>query len=129
MGDIADMMLDGTLCATCGAAMDDVADDDFDAPGFPRYCSLACEPVQRSKVPPNPQPISAKLLRTLATAARKGQGSEYDGERWDSSPAQFAKLERRGLVESWQPHNPAHMPRAIATEAGRAALAKAAVKP
>jgi hypothetical protein len=44
MGDISDMMLDGTLCATCGAAMDDVADDDFDAPGFPRYCCKACEP-------------------------------------------------------------------------------------
>jgi hypothetical protein len=52
MGDIADMMLDGTLCATCGAAMDDVADDDFDAPGFPRYCCEACEPDESKAVQP-----------------------------------------------------------------------------
>lgn len=126
MGDIADMMLDGILCAGCGVALDDVCEDGFETPGYPRYCCKGCEPageLRKARKPDN-MPISAKLLRTLADAARKGRGTEYDGERWDSSPAQFAKLERRGYVECWQPHNPAHMPRAIITDAGREALAK-----
>lgn len=33
MGEVADMMLDGTLCAGCGGYMDG------DGEGFPRYCS------------------------------------------------------------------------------------------
>ena len=32
MGDIADAMLDGTLCNSCGCALDGTA------PGFPRWC-------------------------------------------------------------------------------------------
>ena len=35
MGEIADMMLDGTLCEGCG-------DYIGDAEGFPRYCSTEC---------------------------------------------------------------------------------------
>jgi hypothetical protein len=35
VGEIVDMMLDGTLCECCGAFID----DDDDASGFPRYCS------------------------------------------------------------------------------------------
>lgn len=37
MGEIADMMLDGTLCECCGSFIDF---DDGD--GFPRYCSDQC---------------------------------------------------------------------------------------
>ena len=37
MGEIADMMLDGTLCAGCGSAIDFDGGD-----GIPRYCSDAC---------------------------------------------------------------------------------------
>ena len=33
MGDVADMMLDGTLCAGCGSFIDGKGE------GFPRYCS------------------------------------------------------------------------------------------
>jgi hypothetical protein len=36
MGEIAEMMLDGTLCEACGAYIDD------DIPGHPRYCSREC---------------------------------------------------------------------------------------
>lgn len=32
MGEIADMMLDGTLCQVCGSIIDG------ETPGFPRYC-------------------------------------------------------------------------------------------
>lgn len=36
MGEIAEMMLDGTLCEACGEYIGG-------ARGFPRYCSTACE--------------------------------------------------------------------------------------
>jgi hypothetical protein len=36
MGEIADMMLDGTLCEGCGGYIEG------DGCGFPRYCSAQC---------------------------------------------------------------------------------------
>lgn len=36
MGEIAEMMLDGTLCEGCGVYIGDGGS------GFPRYCSAAC---------------------------------------------------------------------------------------
>lgn len=39
MGEIADMMLDGTMCATCGEFI-----HEGDADGFPRYCCDDCDP-------------------------------------------------------------------------------------
>ena len=36
MGEIADMMLDGTLCEGCGVYLEQ------EAPGFPGYCSEEC---------------------------------------------------------------------------------------
>ena len=36
MGEIADMMLDGTLCEGCGEYIDD------EGYGVPRYCSDEC---------------------------------------------------------------------------------------
>lgn len=38
MGEIADMMIDGTMCP-CGEFIDDGAD----GPGFPQYCSPQCQ--------------------------------------------------------------------------------------
>jgi endogenous inhibitor of DNA gyrase (YacG/DUF329 family) len=38
MGEIADMMLDGTMCAGCGEWMD----DGEDGPGYPCCCE-ACK--------------------------------------------------------------------------------------
>jgi hypothetical protein len=37
MGEIAEMMLDGTLCECCGEYIDDDGGE-----GFPRYCSADC---------------------------------------------------------------------------------------
>lgn len=36
MGEIADMMLDGTMCEMCGVFLEGEGD------GFPRYCSPEC---------------------------------------------------------------------------------------
>src|SRR5688500_10789686 len=38
MGEIAEMMLDGTLCECCGSYIDEEGGD-----GFPRYCSPQCD--------------------------------------------------------------------------------------
>jgi hypothetical protein len=47
MGEIAEDMIDGTVCQTCGCFMQDVIDcaekgDIWDAPGYPRTCE-ACK--------------------------------------------------------------------------------------
>lgn len=36
MGEIAEMMLDGTMCEGCGEFLDG------ESPGYPRYCSKQC---------------------------------------------------------------------------------------
>ncbi len=38
MGEIADMMMDGTLCHECGALIDDTEASYDGACGYPRYC-------------------------------------------------------------------------------------------
>lgn len=43
MGDIADMMLEGTLCAGCGVY---IGKGDM---GIPMYCSKDCEPNDYSR--------------------------------------------------------------------------------
>ena len=60
MGEIAEMMLDGTLCEGCGVYLEG------DGEGFPRYCSrdcaqgrgFECEPIPR-----NPKRSSFKEIR------------------------------------------------------------------
>lgn len=50
MGDIADAMLDGTLCEGCGTYMEGESE------GFPRYCSDACEADRGAAAPPHRAP-------------------------------------------------------------------------
>lgn len=38
MGEIADLMINGDICATCGEELGGQGN------GFPRYCSRACRP-------------------------------------------------------------------------------------
>lgn len=52
MGEIAEMMLDGTLCERCGSFIDG------DSPGFPRLCS-SCKPKKNKK---NKKKVSIKAL-------------------------------------------------------------------
>lgn len=49
MGEIADMMLDGTLCEGCGAFIGE-------GDGFPQYCSAECADMRGGEFtcePPN----------------------------------------------------------------------------
>ena len=54
MGDIADMMLDGTICEGCGEFLDN------DGPGFPRYCA-GCEPDAKAERARKHEPPKAKV--------------------------------------------------------------------
>jgi hypothetical protein len=76
MGEIADMMLDGTLCSCCGdfldqnfdldGAVDGVVEDT--SPGFPMMCA-ACEfEMQRHDVPAKPTKSRRRAARTKRVA-------------------------------------------------------------
>lgn len=57
MGEIAEMMLDGTMCQGCGEWLC----DGEDGPGFPGFCE-ACKPrvEPRRKPTPNASPKTVK---------------------------------------------------------------------
>ena len=55
MGEIADMMLDGTMCEGCGEFLYDGAD----GPGFPQYCA-ACQADGRGYDVEDDTPVKGK---------------------------------------------------------------------
>lgn len=63
MGEIADLMLDGTLCAQCGVYLGQEY-------GMPMYCS-ACRPPVMSQSPRRRR--RAKKLRTRQLRAEKAK--------------------------------------------------------
>ena len=122
MGEIADMHLDGTVCESCGEFLPGPA------PGFPRYCA-GCRPsIERpalKKAADGVGPLSSKDIKWLKAAARPAGSGLYPGERWEFATARFDKLYKRGLVSYFEPHNSVHKLRAVITEKGRTALARA----
>lgn len=140
MGEIADMMLDGTLCEGCGEFIEG------DASGFPRYCSPQCAKdrgvvpeIQKRKKPVDSKRkstvvkndnsvLSAKLLKRLQYLSRcgtedasltpKAGQSMYAGDIWEGATKQYEDLAKRGFVERRSPHNMAHKDRAVITEKG-----------
>lgn len=52
MGEIADMMLDGTLCEGCGVFIA------TEPPGYPCYCSAQCKADRTPTMPAKPLPIA-----------------------------------------------------------------------
>ena len=63
MGDISEMMLDGTLCEACGVAMPG------DPPGYPRYCSRRCQQDRRQE-----NPVSTKVACPVCNRRVKRHG-------------------------------------------------------
>lgn len=63
MGEIAEMMLDGTLCQECGVLM-----DDHDAPGFPRTCSDCLRDFDHPVTPKVTCPICSKRVKAVGLA-------------------------------------------------------------
>lgn len=55
MGDISEMMLDGTLCEGCGVYLEGEGE------GFPRYCSKQCEPQDAPTPRREPHPLMVKV--------------------------------------------------------------------
>lgn len=90
MGEAAEMLLDGTLCGTCGCHMDGEGD------GIPRYCSDECDPFhdedtapaqQRPKLPKGKMPeqwAQSILDKTLAGIKLHGHSgwSKADTKRF-----------------------------------------------
>lgn len=70
MGEIAEMILDGTLCERCGSFIDG------DSPGFPRLCN-DCKPKRKKKTS-----VKAILInpfkKTISLIDLKKDGDEID---------------------------------------------------
>lgn len=124
MGEIAEMMLDGTMCAGCGEWMGDEGD------GFPRYCA-ACRPPRHHQKrqavakPIAPASLSPKLIKRLEWIRDRtdSYAGMYPGDYLDAATKQHSQLIRHGLIEIFEPHNPAHKERVVVTGAGRSMLA------
>jgi hypothetical protein len=85
MGEVADMVLDGTLCQKCGALVDE------EAPGFPRDCADCRRDHNKARGIRGPDPISKKKLRTLRLLR--------DGDKpWAAAGSQCESLQYRGYV-------------------------------
>ena len=70
MGEIADMMLDGTLCAACGVYLDQ------EPAGYPVYCGACEEDQYRTDVDlPDDSPMAKK--RCPICGARKRNVLEH----------------------------------------------------
>ena len=56
MGEVAEMMLDGTLCEGCGEFIGD-------GPGHPRYCSPECEGQRGEERLPSNEKSKSKTIQ------------------------------------------------------------------
>ena len=115
MGEIAEMMLDGTLCEGCGIYMGD-------SYGYPRRCddcAIDETPANRPH-----EPIGKKLLKRLIRVRdmTDNSGGMYSGDWYEFAPAMHAKLIKRGYIEVYQPHNQVHKARVVVTDYGREAI-------
>ena len=125
MGDIADGIVEGLFCEHCCCIIDG------DETGYPRSCH-DCKPKNKKfsgakrsgKVSTNDLVVAKKLLDTLERARQytDNPSGMYPGYDIVFAPGQFKKLEKRGFVELYSPHNPVHNDRMVITDLGREAL-------
>ena len=68
MGDIANMMLDGTMCCDCGEVFEDQVNGKR-PPGYPRSCCVVPAPVKKAKTKKRRKGKSSEeqMLAALAT--------------------------------------------------------------
>lgn len=127
MGEIAEMMLDGTMCAGCGEWLEK------EPMGFPDYC-FSCRPRKskgslsgggRSK--PSFVPLPEKQmgrLRTIKLMTDAATGGGYPGCHLEDAPAKYRALVTLGYAAYWEPENPMHKTRVVITDLGREFLNK-----
>lgn len=84
MGEIAEMMLDGTMCAQCGGYIDDDGAD-----GIPRYCSPQCRRdsgIDEPRANRATCPVCAKQF-TSRKARRQHQRDKHERADHPNQPA------------------------------------------
>lgn len=128
MGEIADMMIDGTMCSDCGEYIGE-------GDGFPRQCS-SCRPRSSRGFSKGSMgkatkekliPLGAKQtdrLRRIMAATDIVRGEEYPGCHMEEAPAKYLALINLGYAEFWEPTNPIHKTRVVITDLGREFLKK-----
>lgn len=96
MGEIAEMMLDGTMCAGCGEFLNDGEDGD----GFPGYCS-ACAPDYEEPKPKSKRPAVKRTaeLKTTASKCQSAVDKMLDGVE-KSLKGHLSKSTRKMLIEN-----------------------------
>lgn len=103
MGEAAEMMLDGTVCGTCGEFIDDSGGD-----GFPRYCSTSCNPGDgRNQSRPG---VYKSAKHKARQDRRKKRRKEANAERmlsvdrivWkELSPTHFRQIINGKAIDWW----------------------------
>jgi hypothetical protein len=76
MGEIAEMMLDGTMCQGCGVWLH----DGEDGPGYPGYCS-SCEPDDEEEVrkrEDTAKRVSAEVSQLAVAEIEKRMKAKFD---------------------------------------------------
>lgn len=96
MGEIAEMMLYGTMCAGCGEFLNDGEDGD----GFPEYCS-ACTPDYEEPKPKSKAPAVKRTaeLKTTASKCQSAIDKMLDGVE-KSLQGKLSKSTRKMLIEN-----------------------------
>ena len=97
MGEMAEMMLDGTLCEGCGSYI-----DDEEGEGFPRYCSPECargagityvNPKRRTRH------MDEKSIRALVEEQAKDEGLWFHAETCAEAYVQQALRDLHAVIE------------------------------
>ena len=71
MGEVADMIIDGTLCEDCGVVLDG------EAPGFPRCCQQCEQERTISAIDFGARQLAAEM--THKTCRKCGKRVKWDG--------------------------------------------------
>lgn len=86
MGEIADMMLDGTLCQSCGVFLND------EPPGYPCTCH-DCGKGVKTRVR-KPQPIAKVKCPTCGKKVKHNGLADHQRDVHQIVPSSFTDLEK-----------------------------------
>lgn len=93
MGEIADMMLDGTLCEGCGVALDG------EAGGFPRRCADCRRETPSAPAPTTPGKVQCRYCDRWLSPAGVGQHVHDKHPREHRRAERIARADERRLAE------------------------------